>query len=274
MFEGLVGKGKAIVRVSAELDFTQQEMTEEKFAPEGVVKNEEIVKEKTSGKGPGGIPGVTSNQPGQTIPPSNTSNQSQRQQENIVYEISKTVSRKVLPVGQIKKLSVAVLVDGTMKEENGVMKNIPRTKEELKRYEEIVKTAIGFNQKRGDKVVVVNEAFKQNDASFTSVEKADYLQIILKGIKYLAPMAFMLLFFLFILKPLMKTVKGESLRVKLPQTVEEIENAMETKTTQEIGHDEKETSETKLIPLKEEVANVVKKDPTQAAKIIKSWIDE
>jgi flagellar M-ring protein FliF len=176
MLERIVGADKAVVRVSSRLDFRKVETTEERFDPNGqVVRSEQRGQEKASGVNgiaAGGVPGVESNVPpggeGEAAQTSSTSNQSKN--ETINYEISRTVSRIVEPVGTVKHLSVAVLVDGTyeaVKPAEGEKaaaaespkKYIPRTEQEMKRIEEIVKKAMGYSAERQDQVEVVNIQF-------------------------------------------------------------------------------------------------------------------
>jgi flagellar M-ring protein FliF len=184
MVERIVGLNKAVVRVSSLVDFRKVETTEERYDPNGqVVRSEQRGQEKSSGVNgvAGGVPGVQSNVPPGTtnVPPGTnqepaqtSSSSSQTKNETVNYEISRTVSRIVEPIGVIKQLSVAVLVDGiyeAAKAGEGAMegkaaaeslrKYTPRSEEELKRIEEIVKKAMGFSAERQDQVQVSNVRF-------------------------------------------------------------------------------------------------------------------
>jgi flagellar M-ring protein FliF len=153
------------------IDFRKVETTEERFDPNGqVVRSEQREQERSSGVNgqSGGVPGVQSNvPPGTEGEPSLTSStSSQNKNETVNYEISRTVSRIVEPIGLVKKLSVAVLVDGTYEIPKGAdgetpaaKKYIPRTAEDMQRLEEIVKKAMGFSEERQDQVQVVNVQF-------------------------------------------------------------------------------------------------------------------
>ncbi len=171
MLERIVGVNKAVVRVSSVLDFRKIETTEERYDPNGqVVRSEQRGQEKSSGINgtSGGVPGVESNVPGgaEGEGGQTSSNNNQTKNETVNYEISRTVSRIVEPTGTIKKLSVAVLVDGTY--EGGKTgeavadqpkKYVPRSEEEMKRIEEIVKKAMGYSTERQDQVEVVSIQF-------------------------------------------------------------------------------------------------------------------
>lgn len=175
MLERIVGPNKAVVRVSSVVDFRKVETTEERYDPNSqVVRSEQRGQEKangTNGVG-GGVPGVQSNVPPATDqePAQTSSNSSHTKNETVNYEISRTVSKIVEPVGVIKQLSVAVLVDGIyepVKAGEGeatdvsaaARKYTPRSEEDLKRIEDIVKKAMGFSAERQDQVQVVNVQF-------------------------------------------------------------------------------------------------------------------
>ena len=170
MLERIVGINKAVVRVSSLLDFRQVEMTEERYDPNGqVARSEQRSQEKSTGTNgvSGGVPGVASNvPPGEAQEPTQTSSTSNVNKNEVVnYEISRTVSKIIEPTGTIKKLSVAVLVDGTYeapKEGEAAdvpRKYIPRSEADMKRIEEIVKKAMGYSADRQDEVEVVNVQF-------------------------------------------------------------------------------------------------------------------
>lgn len=185
MLERIVGANKAVVRVSTLVDFRKVETTEERYDPNGqVVRSEQRGQEKSNGVNAvsGGVPGVQSNVPAGTAEPeggqSSTTN-SQTKNETVNYEISRTVSRIVEPVGTIKKLSVAVLVDGLYEaiksEEAGAestKKYVPRSDEDMKRIEDIVKKAMGYSAERQDQVEVVNVPFDvgSEEAQGTAIE--------------------------------------------------------------------------------------------------------
>lgn len=223
MLERVVGNGKVSVSVNAEIDFDQLEETSETFDPEQqVVRSEQRSEGNTANKqtNSGAAVGVTGNVPG-----AGTTGTSVGSQENITnsaetinYEISKKASHYVKESGGIKKLSVAVLVEGRYnmieapvvkgEEEKPAEKirgdYIPYTDEELAKFEELVKTAIGYDKSRGDTVKVVDMQFTEVEQEDIKEEpmftKEDYFRI-----GELAAM-FLGIFFilLFVIRPLMK----------------------------------------------------------------------
>ncbi|MGO9137344.1 MAG: flagellar basal-body MS-ring/collar protein FliF [Syntrophales bacterium] len=168
MLEKVVGEGRAVVRVSADLDFQITEKTEEKYDPEEpVVRSTQRQSSKSSSTAPtsGGqssVAPVGGKQAGATTAKQGTG--SERLDEVVNYEINKVISKTVMPTGDIKKLSVAVLIDGPyVKNDKGVEEFQPRSKKELTDLEELVKKAAGFDAKRGDQVVITNIPFNKGE---------------------------------------------------------------------------------------------------------------
>ncbi len=164
MLERVVGQGKAIARVTVDLDLTRVERTQVTFDPDAVVVgSEKRIKERTVGEPlNAGVPGVESNITNEaaTERASASGPTSEHEDEAIEYEVSRTTSHITEPMGGIKHLSVAVLIDGTYREEGGKRTYVPRSEEEIGRLRELVKRAVGFNEKRGDEIEVTSAAFE------------------------------------------------------------------------------------------------------------------
>jgi flagellar M-ring protein FliF len=171
MLERVIGPGRVSVSVSADMDFAQVERTIESFDPEGrVAISEQTVQDTTSGSSgsTGGAPGAASNLPGGSGAESGggRSENSKRVENSSTYAVSKTIQRILDPVGEVRRLSVAVLVDGNYEEvqaEDGTstMNYQPRSAEELGRIDELVRRAIGFSETRGDEVKIENLQFQR-----------------------------------------------------------------------------------------------------------------
>lgn len=160
----IVGRGAVVARVAAKLDFARAERTEERFDPDGaVLKQEQQRREETNGApAPGGVPGTQSNLTNEVVATNEPSGPTtERREQSVTYEISKMVSRTIAPVGALERLSVAVVVDGTYTEENGTRTFQPRSQEELDRFTELVKSAVGFNEERGDQIQVISAPFQE-----------------------------------------------------------------------------------------------------------------
>lgn len=166
----IVGVNKIHAQVSADMDFTVTEMTQERFNPDlPAVRSEQSVEEQSSGSIDVGIPGALSNQPpGVADAPqvANEANQARqlpsktRRQSTRNFELDKTISHTKHNSGTIKRLSVAVIVDNKIgKNEEGEPISIPYSPEDLTRFTALVKEAVGFSALRGDTINIANVAF-------------------------------------------------------------------------------------------------------------------
>ena len=169
ILEQVVGPGKAIVKASADVEMKDLKQTKEVYDPNAVVRSEQRNTEQSENgdTNPSGAPGVKSNVIGQGNTASGTStSRFKKTDETINYEISKTVEDLIEPVREIKRLSVAVMVDGsyeTVQEGEGktTEKYVPRSEEEMAKFKALVEKAMGFSKIRGDQLEVVNLPFKQ-----------------------------------------------------------------------------------------------------------------
>ncbi len=164
----IVGNGRARVQVAAEMDFNRVQQTSESYDPESKVvrstqnRSETSVTNDTTTNGEvtvnNQLPVNNNNQSG-TPPSKDTSNKTE---ETINYEISRTTKTETIEGGRVKHLSVAVLVDGTYtRGANNEATYQPRPQEELDRIATLVRSAIGYDKARGDQVEVVNLKFAE-----------------------------------------------------------------------------------------------------------------
>lgn len=167
LLEQSVGIGKVKAEVHADIDFNRTVKNSEKYDPEGqVARSIQTVKEDESAteKSGDGNVSVSNNLPaaqagGAQGGNANNSNK-KRIEETTNFEISKEVTNSVKEAGVIKRLSVAVLVDGIYTpDKDGNPQYAPRSEEELKKLEQLVRSAIGYDATRGDDVKVINMAF-------------------------------------------------------------------------------------------------------------------
>ncbi len=185
-----VGYGKVRAEVTADMDFDRVTTNEEIFNPDGqVVRNTQTIEQNraSQNKDPSAVTvGANLPDPTNTGGSAATRNSTDsRTEENVNYEISKKVINKIRDTGIINRLSVAVLVDGSYKKNaKGDRVYQPRSAQELKILTSLVKSAIGFNVKRGDTVEVVNMRFSGVEFPpepplnlFFGFEKQDLLQI-------------------------------------------------------------------------------------------------
>lgn len=169
LIEKTVGFGKVRVEVSSDMDFDEVTVNSEKYDPDGQVVRSTNNAEEDSSSSEAADQNVTvqnalPQNPAQNANNNKNSNTNKRNEENVNYEISRTVESHRKEVGGIKNISVAVLVDGTyVKDAKGNMTYTPRTKEELDQIKLLVQTAIGYKADRGDKIEVINMPFAKAD---------------------------------------------------------------------------------------------------------------
>src|SRR5206468_284343 len=164
----VVGAGRARVQLSADFDYNKITQTSDHFDPEGRVLRSSQTREESSATAENnGQVTVNNELPGQQRNDGTTAarEQSKKSEETNNYEISRTTKTEVTEVGRVNRISVAVLVDGAYsKNEKGEMVYQDRSKEQLDRIATLVRSAIGFDQKRGDQVEVVNLRFAEAPA--------------------------------------------------------------------------------------------------------------
>lgn len=159
-----VGPGKAQVEVSVEVNFNRVTTNAEIFDPDlQVVLSTQTVEESEQSRDQSTSSGdvsVAGNLPDATTTAIGASSSNTRIEETTNFENSKTVRTEIHEAGQIKKLSVAVLIDGTYEVgEDGSSSYVPRTQEELDQLAALVRSAVGFDAARGDVVEIVNLPF-------------------------------------------------------------------------------------------------------------------
>ncbi len=168
MLERVVGAGHVDVKVSAEMDFSRVEHTEDRFHPQRpILRSEELSVERVGQPDTdtmAGVPGAESNLPTGAAPEENAEAAPGagvvRHQHTRNFEVDRVTEKRISKSGVIKRLTVAVVVDGVpVTDENGVVTSIPREEEELGRLSALVKSAVGADEQRSDVVTVESMAF-------------------------------------------------------------------------------------------------------------------
>ncbi|KRB46692.1 flagellar basal-body MS-ring/collar protein FliF [Phenylobacterium sp. Root700] len=222
LVEGVVGAGKARVNVTADLNLARVTVQQETFDPDGQVVRSETTNEETARENQpdaNGAVSASANIPSGVGANGEALNQSAsgRTESTTNYEISKTTRTEIQEPGDMKRLSVAVAIDGiTAPGANGEPgAYTPRSAQEMQRIEQLVRTAVGFNADRGDQVTVVNVRFPATDTAggvetanpLMGFDKNDIMRAIELGI--IAIVAILMI--LFIVRPLLKAPTGRGL---------------------------------------------------------------
>ncbi|SNZ21018.1 flagellar basal-body MS-ring/collar protein FliF [Cohaesibacter gelatinilyticus] len=297
----IVGDGRARIEVAAELDFNKVTETSDTFDPDGqVIRSTQTRSESAKSNEKEGNDGVTV---GNELPGAadNTGNGAGRQEatdvteELVNYEISRKTTTEVVQGGRVKRLSVAVLVDGTYeKNDTGELTYKPRSAEELEQISSLVRSAVGYVQTRGDKVEVINMQFADGPQTIFddsgdelfAFTKDDYIRFAELGILLL--MTLLVLFL--VVRPLMKrmlekpeqeneegivigpdgqpmVLNDDGDMVPAPENEEPVHPTMKA-----IEHAQLQGSLQADTLLR--VGELVEENPEEAAKIVRLWLQD
>lgn len=195
----VVGAGRARVQLTADFDYNKITQTSDRFDPEGRVLRSSQTREESSATAGGSDGQVTVNNelPGNQQSAATARDQSKKSEETNNYEISRTTKTEVIEAGRVNRISVAVLVDGIYaKTDKGDTVYQERSREQLDRIGALVRSAIGFDQKRGDHVEIVNLRFAEAPPVVPAAEPAvllGMLQFTKDDVMYAIELAVMLL---------------------------------------------------------------------------------
>ncbi len=281
LLDKTMGYGKAMVRITAQLDFAKVEKTEELYdGDDPVIRSQQVQDESNGSKSSGGIPGVQSNLQGNTQGQVVSGPASNKSSSIINYEISKTVSKIVNPVGTVKSISVSVLIadkSAPATEEGGEPVLTPRTEKEIKAIETMVATALGLDKERGDNISVTSMPFMDKAEEELVAEGMpqnllyEYLPLLKIGLLSVG----VLLFYFFLVRPIIKTMKGEVTAHN--KTIAELEKeALEReKAAAEEQKELEEPEEEEIVPdTILSMRHQVMQNQVPTAYIIKKWINE
>ena len=298
LLEPLVGVGRVRATVTADVDFTVQEETRENYDPQKTAVRSEQTSQETrkGGDGAEGIPGALSNQPpgtagapviagatptpgspAQAAPPGQAtavstgpSESSQRSTRN--FEVDRTLAYIKEPVGTLKRLSVGVVLDNWQKtDDDGKVTTTPMSDEDIKRFTQLVRESIGLKDDRGDKIDVMNQAFK-NNAPVGPIDGPPLWQNPMVGqiAKQLVGAGLVLLVAFLILRPLMKTLTAKGGKTTASLTADGV-------SADRVSLSGKGAANAiKLSPsFEQQIAaarTLVGQDPKRAAQVVKDWV--
>ena len=301
--ESVVGSGRARVRVTAEMDYNKITQTSDLYDPEGrVVRSTQTREETAAATRPTTDDGVTV---GNELPAAgnqaaaagrNEQENTSKTEEVVNYEISRTTKTEVVESGRIKRLSVAVLVDGIYtRGADGKPAYAPRSQEDLDKIAALVRSAIGFDQARSDQVQVTNLRFADRDepaladtgdGSLFSFSKADYFQIAELVVVFIV--SFLVL--IFVVRPLVRRIvapeDGQAAIADLTDpegaklltgpdgaTEAEPELALPPSTATEALKQARVVGELQATAVAE-IGEVVQNNPDEAVTIVRDWIQD
>jgi flagellar M-ring protein FliF len=290
----VVGQGRARVQLTADFDYNKVTQTSDKFDPEGrVLRSTQTREESSLTAENNGQVTVNNELPGnQTSTTPTARDQSKKSEETNNYEISRTTKTEVTEAGRVNRISVAVLVDGAYsKNEKGEMVYQDRSKEQLDRIATLVRSAIGFDQKRGDQVEVVNLRFAEAPAVPAVVEPTGLLgmlQFTKDDVMYVIELGVMMLLGLVVLFMVIRPLVKRILTAEVIPALAEPAPAL-TDGTAELGPGQALIAGTsgtaQLIDVAQvqgqvhaqavhRVGELAERNPNETASIVRQWLSE
>lgn len=287
----VVGAGRARVQLSADFDYNKITQTSDKFDPEGRVLRSSQSREESSTTSDNKDGQVTVNNelPGgqQQSGAAAAKDESKKTEEINNYEISRVTKTEVVEGGRVKRMSVAVLVDGSYtKNDKGDMVYTPRSKEDLDRITTLVKSAIGFDEKRGDQVQVINLRFAEGPASIPTAEPTGWLgmfQFTKDDIMYFIQLGVMMVLSLVVLfmviRPLIKRILAADPKPPAEEPVPVLPEpppAPPQIANNAAGHmiDVAQVQGQVHAQAVHRVGELAERNPTETASIIRQWLAE
>ncbi|MDH5601778.1 MAG: flagellar basal-body MS-ring/collar protein FliF [Gammaproteobacteria bacterium] len=288
MLNPIVGYGNVRAEVTAELDFTQTESTREMFNPDiAAVRSEQSSEDQSQGASTGGIPGALTNQPPANATAPQQANQqaaattqqgsnrtSRRSTKN--YELDKTISHTRKRVGEVKRLSVAVVLNNkatsTGEGEAKVVKTTPYTQQELARITSLVRETVGFSTLRGDSVNVINVPFTKVEIE-TLPEEAIYEKAWVWDVVKQVMGALAVLFVIFgVLKPVMKNLAVAPPVTKvISETGEELD---EDQLSLSGANEQKRLAAASYEQNLQLAQSLAQQEPKRVVQVVKNWMNE
>jgi flagellar M-ring protein FliF len=252
MLVPIVGAGRVRARVTADVDFTVTERTNEDYDPQQTaVRSEQTASEQQPPAASRGTKAVTT---------------SQRATRN--FEVDRAITHTRQPVGTLKRLSVAVILDDLQKTDaNGTTTSTALTEPDIERFTNLVKQAIGFDAERGDKVNVMNASFKVDVPARADVESIPfYSQPWFKeGAKQVIGVVLVLLLIFMVVRPVMRSLTTVSVR-----------SAASGGASADLAGDRVTIGGgASAQSIEQQVAaarNLVGQDPRRAAAVVKDWV--
>ena len=294
------GKNRVVAKVSLDIDFSKVKSKATIYSPDNVVRSEQTIEESRIGTKPkevGGVPGAVSNiGPVQGLKSNQVVDKYNKSETTTNYEISTTIKDVKENYPKIKRITAAVVVDGYYKKDkNGKIKFVPLSDLELKNIENLVKNAIGIDEKRGDSVSVSSFQFHQFSSNQPQTPVGKVMNMVnmylgpFEGIlKYLFLAIVLFIFYKKVINPFTQKMLETKIEEEEPIKKEEIHideeeiestydkiKELKEKVEQQLGiTSEVNEEELKYEVLLERVTKMVEESPEQVAKVLENLLKE
>ncbi|MCE0845776.1 flagellar M-ring protein FliF [Buttiauxella sp. A2-C1_F] len=301
----IVGSGNVHAQVTAQIDFANKEKTEEQYRPnsdpsQAAVRSRQLNQsEQVNGRNPGGVPGALSNQPAPpnnapiaNAPQNNAANAPQQNQstsmggstptgssntqrdETTNYEVDRTILHTKLNVGDIQRLSVAVVVNYRQLTDG---KPLPLTTEQMKQIENLTREAMGYSDTRGDTLNVVNSPFSATEE--TSLElpfwkQQAFFEMLMSAGRWLVVLIVAWLLWRKLVRPLIqRKVEVQQTQVEAQRQRAEEEDAVSVRLTKDEQQQQRKVNQ-KLSAevMSQRIREMSDNDPRVVALVIRQWM--
>lgn len=291
LIEQSVGQEKVRVQASLEMDFDQVVVNREIYDPEAqVLRSSTTIEENSQTDEREPIVSVEQNLPdAETQNANQVKQQANRTEETVNYEISKEVISQVRKNGVIKRLSVAVIVDGTYTlNPNGTKTYVPRTEKEMELLTTLVRSAVGYDANRGDTVEVINLPFFNPDDLLRMEDPILFMgftkQEVLKMVEGLGVALVAVLVILLVVRPLIvkafeqpENEEEENLLMGPSDDLQQLPSPSsggvltETDQLEELIDIAKVEGRVKASSVRK-IGEIIDQHPEEAVSIIRSWL--
>lgn len=299
----IVGNGNVHAQVTAQIDFANKEQTEEQYRPnsdpsQSAVRSRQLNQsEQVNGRNPGGVPGALSNQPAppnnapiSTPPQTNPANAPQQSQatstssqtgssntqrdETTNYEVDRTILHTKLNVGDVQRLSVAVVVNYRQLADG---KPLPLTADQMKQIENLTREAMGFSDKRGDTLNVVNSPFSATEETSNELpfwKQQAFFEMLMSAGRWLVVLIVAWLLWRKVVRPLVqrKEVVQQAQVEAQRQRVEEDEAVSVRLTKDEQQQQRKMNQRLSAEVMSQRIREMSDNDPRVVALVIRQWM--
>lgn len=282
----LVGAHNVRAQITASIDFSQSEQTAETFGPNqppnaASVRSMQTLESLNGNlQNPTGVPGALSNQPpvpatapivappGTVSATSDGASASTHKEATTNYEVDRTIRYTKLPVGSIKRLSVAVVVNNrTVTDKNGKTSSKPLSDSEKEQITALVKEAMGFDANRGDSLSVLNSAFNEEKETVLELplwKQPEMIELAKDVLKYLLIAGIGLLLLFGVIRPAFRNFTETSERI-----------ARENAEPEETGEPSALQTEQDIFEGNlQAVKQMAQQDPKIVATVVKEWVNK
>ncbi len=302
----IVGNGNVHAQVTAQIDFANKEQTEEQYRPntdpsQSAIRSRQLNQsEQVNGRNPGGVPGALSNQPappnnapittpaqpnqanqtnaGQQTQSASTSapagSRNTQRDETTNYEVDRTIRHTKLNVGDIERLSVAVVVNYRQLADG---KPLPLTSEQLKQIEDLTREAMGFSEKRGDTLNVVNSPFTLSEETGGELpfwQQQSFFDLLLSAGRWLVVLIVAWLLWRKAIRPqLERKAEAQKAQIEALRLREEEDEAVSVRLSKDEQQQQRKANQRLSAEvMSQRIREMSDNDPRVVALVIRQWM--